>query len=693
MPMLTTETDTKSQDAKVALFGDFPKPKGGYNPAELIKKRIHVLRQRIDKMVERKRQLAIDEKCDRMDKLFEPHQVSLDRDQDTDLLDFDERRILDYSMDDRRKSMPLAYAKISSALAQLIQQNPKVTAEAYKSKYAQLNLMAEKTYEENWGANKTLRQLRYIVFNQALYGLGYGRRYHKVQWRWVHNADGTKKMDYLVNDVVMEKIDVRQVYFDDAANTPRESNDVAYYYDFDLASFRSFFPLEIFPDAIYVRPDADRYVHDDGGMLRMRLRNHRPEEQPKVRVWYYENLTDDTRETMANGVYLEKRPLPGHRLSINGCKWVDPGTSIDGIGLGQIIELYQPLIDDIKNADDERMRQLVRPVRIMGNDVKIAADSDFTVWKSGAELRLEGDINNYKWDRPPSKTPAEVQHELNLKEELDLMLGIPDVLVGLDKSQTAYQAALNREQALKRLALPLAEILDFLEDDANLAFALFREVYSLPLNVQEIVPQDEEYPEAQAIVQLGDPRAVPLENGNIARYRYRQMRLPIAKELLLENGKMIDTGKLVEADERDFWETIPEIFNWEGYLRVQALSFLPVSKALQDQQRKERSQFLIALPITDPMGNPTLKDASGQPFGIDKVKAVKSMIDDGDVDPEDYVFALPQQQQVPGAVPEQGTPAVGPLKMEELTPREAVGMKRPEMESPVGQVATQPAPI
>ena len=693
--MLTKDVDGKSQDQRVALFGDFPKPKGGYNPAELVKKRILVVQTRMDKMQERKRQLVIDEKCDRMDKLFEPHQVSLDRDQDTDLLDFDERRILDHSLDDRRKSMPLAFAKVSTALAQMIQQNPKVTAEAFKSRYEYLNLVAEKTYEENFEVNKLLRQLRRVVFHQALYGVGYARRYHKVQWRYAHRPDGRRTMNYLVNDVVMERIDPRQVVYDDAASVPREANDVAYYYDLDLAEFRSFFPLEIYPDAIYVRPDVDRYVHQDAGLLRMRLRNHRPQEQPKIRVWYYENLTDDTREILANGVYLERRPLPGHKLAINGCKWIDPQTSMDGIGLGQIIELYQPLIDDIKNADDERMRQLVRPVRIMGNDVKVASDSDYVVWKSGAEIRLEGDLNNYKWDRPPAKTLAEVEHEKNLKEELDLMLGIPDVLVGLDKSETAYQAALNREQALKRLALPLAEIVDFLEDDANLAMALFREVYSQPEKVREVTPLDEDYLEARQIAGFNDGRAIPLENGNIARYQYRQLRLPLAKELQLEGGQLIDTGKVIETDEREFWEMIPEHFNWEGYMKIRALSFLPVSKALQDQQRKERAQFLVALPITDELGNPTLKDASGQAYTVDKVRAIKDMIDDGDVDPDDYVFPLQQQPQVPGGMTPQPAGAE-PFAVEPLTPQQAMGLKRPETErinAEVPQIAAATAAV
>lgn len=678
MPQVGDELDVKSDDKRVALFGDFPRPKGGYNPSELIKKRIHVVQKRIDTMVERKRQLSIDEKCDRMDKLFEPHQVSLDRDQDTDLLDFDERRILDYSLDDRRKSMPLAFAKVTSALAQLIQQNPKVTAKAHKSKYENINVMVEKTYEENWEANKTLRQLRRVVFNQALYGLAYGRRYHKVQWRKLHDENGEPRLDYLVNDVAMEKIDPRQVVVDDSANTLREANDVAYYYDFDLAEFRSTFPLEVYPDAAFVRPDADRFIHNDGGLLRIRMRNHRPQEHPKIRVWYYENLADDTREIVANGVYLERRVLPGHRLSINGCKWIDAGTSIDGIGLGQIIELYQPLIDDIRNADDERMRQLVRPVRIFGNDVKVATDQDQVVWKSGAEFRLEGDINQFKWDRPPVKTSAEVQHETALNEELDRMLGIPDVLVGLDKSDTAYQAALNREQALKRLSLPLSEIIDFLEDDANLAYALFKEVYSNPLEVARVGPESEEFPEAQALAQVGDGRAVPLEDGSVARYRYRQLQLPMAKELKIENDQLIDTGKVVETDEREFWEMIPEHFNWEGYIRIQAMSFLPVSKALQDQQRKERAQFLISVPTTDEQGNPTLKDASGQPFAIDKVRAIKDMIDDGDVDPEDYLFPLPQSQQQPGGMPGEQPPVGGPIPTESLTPREATGLSRPE---------------
>ena len=662
-----------------------------YNPNQQIKDRLKEVQDRIRVMEQRKKDLAINAKCDRMDALFTPHKVSLDNPNVIDDINSGYYTNFEYENkqlllgEDKRKSKPLAFEKITTAIASLIKEIPKAKARPFKEEYRDLNAMVEANYYENWEANRLVKQLKRFTFDLAKYGIAYGRRYYKKTYRTIRNKevglDGsvkeTKQLSTLVDDVLWESINPRWVLLDDACMGPYNANDEAIIEYLDENTFKSRFPVELYPEAQYVKPGQSREILiDSTGQRRIKLKTLTGDLKDKIQVLTYQNLLKDSEEIIANGVYLEEHILPGHTLSIFGAKWIDDKEDYDGIGVGQIVELYQPLVDDILNSSNERLRQLVRPVRVMGNDVKVANDEDF-IWKSGAEMRVEGDLNQVKWDRPPVTSNAELNERTLLDEEIDISTFIPKALGGLDVSETAYQAAQNREAALKKLSLPLDNIKDALEDDANIAFRLFKEVYSQPIETKILTPDNnEDFMMAQSEMAKNpdDDRFVAMEDGSIAYRKFREKELPLVKELKEENGKLIDTGKVVEVDEKEFWEMIPEHFNWEGYINIEPMSFLPTSEMLDIEQKKDRANFLLNIPDTDEIGNPVLKDENGLPYRINKVQAVKDYVDATKANPDKYVVQITEQSQVAGDMQNSS-------ESEDLTPKEQVGLSRPEVES------------
>jgi hypothetical protein len=118
---------------------------------------------------------------------------------------------------------------------------------------------------------------------------------------------------------------------------------------------------------------------------------------------------------------------------------------------------------------------------------------------------------------------------------------------------------------------------------------------------------------------------------------------------------------------------IPAHFNWEGYIDIEPMSFLPVSDALVVQEKKERASFLLGIQDIDEMGNPILKDESGNPFRVNRVQAIKDYVEATKEDPDKYVVPLESTEQVAG----QSSPL---NESTEITPTEQApgSMSRPE---------------
>ena len=146
-------------------------------------------------------------------------------------------------------------------------------------------------------------------------------------------------------------------------------------------------------------------------------------------------------------------------------------------------------------------------------------------------------------------------------------------------------------------------------------------------------------------------------DGTIARRRFKQLELGLTKEFKVDTvtGEGTDTGKVIDSEEKEFWEMVPEHFNWEGHIDVLAISFLPDSKIIEDEKQKTRSSFLLSVPTVDPnTGQPILLDANGQPFTVDKVHVLKEFVEASGGDQDKTIVPVEKPQQLAPGIPEGG---------------------------------------
>ncbi len=643
-------------------------------------------RARFKIMLDKKKKLGINDKCARMDALFTPSLIDIE-DPNLSESKFNET----FSGDDAifsgegRKSKPMAFEKITTAVALLVKENPRVLVKAFNKASQELNLLQENVYYENFATMRKIRVLRKYVYHLSKYGLGYWREYIKQTYKKEHDTDAkgvvTTKWVYDVYDEVAENIDPRNIVIDDGCisikDVNKPANDLFLFEFLSKEDFEYKYPTKKYEKAKYVKEGQQWLIDPELEKVEADI----DEGKKKIMVLVYENKGEGLKETWVNQIPMESVPLPGGDLSVQGEKWVENLDDYDGIGIGQILEIYQPIVDDIITSSLERLRQIVRPNEDHFNGVTNADEADDVSYGSGSQRKWTGSPKDIVYNSPPARSANEQAEEADLDEEIDRATMIPRNLAGTDDAKTAYQSAQNRESALNKLSIPLDAIKYTLEDACNLSLKLFAILYSVPLETKILSPGDDEFDEAMAIIKLEPTgeRAVIMKNdektgepSKVARRRFREMELPIAKEQDEENNS--PTGRMVESDEKKFWELIPKTFNWRGRFEIIAESFLPVSKALEDEQIKETIDFLMQIPTTDEMGNPVLKDANGMPYTIDRVKLAKERAKIGrHFDSDKIIVPLKKEAQVAG---DTGNPLKGEDK---ISLGEATGNKRPEV--------------
>jgi len=669
-----------------------------YSDAE--QKLLEVRKKRFQVMWNFKKKLGIDEKCDRMDALFTPHLTGVNNSgaQPDDLdsaINFDNHN----SFEERRKSIPLAFEKITTAVALMIKENPRIIPKPFREKYRKLNLMIENIYYENYKINRKKEVYAKYVYQKAKYGIAYWREFIKKTYCKKHveqrdeNGDivrdeqGNVVYDtfwgYDVNEQVAANIHPKNIVLDNTCLGPNDVNkpakDLFIYEDISFEEFKDTYPVEVFPNAEFVNPGTGFMFTKD---KTEEVVEGSDDSKDIVQVIIYENKPEGLRETWINSVPIESIPLPGGVLSVSGGKWVDDVENYDGIGVGQILEIYQPIVDDIRNASLERIRQIVRPVEDWFNDIELTDESSDVNYGSGNVRKFNGSPDDVRYSNPPPPTAGEQNEQEGLYEEIDRATMIPRNLAGTDDANTAFQAAQNRESALRKLSIPLGSIKNTIEQAGNIALALWPMAYGEPEETKVLKEGDDDFDEACKIVEVNpkDERVIKNEDGTITRRYFKQMELPVEPEIDKKDGKNVPTGRFIETEEKQFWETIPRTFNWVGRIEVIAESILPTSKALEDEQKKETFDWLMQIPVINEMGQPVFVDDKGKPYIIDKIKAAKERVRIiRDLDPDKYIVPMENTQSLAGGSPLDQGGGDNPLASKgRMSPLEAVGAKRPE---------------
>lgn len=589
------------------------------------------IKERYDRMVEKKKELGIDYKCDLYDKLYTPHRVLKIKNYDKE----SENAHLALDDDDSRKatkSKPIAFEKVQTALATIIKENPKAFMKARNNKWKALNEIVKSCYEQNWDDNRLLIELRKFVFHMAKYGVAYGRRYIKKEYKVVHTEDGKLERVLKFYDSVWETIHPKKILLDEACDNPRNARDFFLVEHLNINQIKDVYPIEVYDRVRYITVGSWLTEGDNNYMSFEKTT--RKSDDNTYEVLTYENEYKDVKLVVINGVLISEpdEPLPGHQLSLFGEKWADKDETYDGIGICEILENYQPLIDDISNADIDLVREVIRPKLYIGSGIQLSDEPVDTV--DGQQIiKFEGDINNQLVFQRPTRTGDATQMLEFLGQEIDDSTGIARDLSAISEAKTLGQASFNRENSLRRLSLPLESIKYAIEDDANKALPLFKIMNATPIDTYEIIDQTEML-EASAIIRQDpdDERFVLMSDGKLFRRLFREAELGVDFNQ--------DEKTFIQSDTKRFWEMIPSTFEWKGKINIIPMSFLGESQAMQMEAAMQDMNLLLGIQDVDQVGMPVLKDEQGVPYKINRLKVIRDYLRARSKDPEEYLMEL-----------------------------------------------------
>ncbi|MBU1075821.1 MAG: hypothetical protein KKH98_00920, partial [Spirochaetes bacterium] len=264
------------------------------------------LSKRFEQMSINRSSLGIEQKWDMADRLYTPHKVRQNgNNQSIYTSSLTSKGNSSNTDDDGRESdisRPLAFEKIQTALALMIDQNPKAALRSYLKKYEAIKEFVKSVYENNWDINRLLIELKAFIFNLAKYGNAFGRRYYKKTFRTDHQIDeqGNVKKSKVIDfdDVIFENLDPRQVYLDEKCSNARNARDGFIEYMFDYDDFFDSFDEKEHPNIYFVK--AGIYLETKNSN-EFKVGAFRKINTKEVQVLLYENRKRHEMHLLANG--------------------------------------------------------------------------------------------------------------------------------------------------------------------------------------------------------------------------------------------------------------------------------------------------------------------------------------------------------------------------------------------------------
>ena len=554
------------------------------------KDRVEFLQERFKQMEQAEKNKGLRDKLDRWNKLYVPHQFGK-----TGLKGWQSK-----------SAKNLAFTKIQTALAVIIEQNPSFQYFQRTNQDKPLIPLWKALLEYIGDVGKSIIQLKRFFFNLFKDGTAIGQVYWKYDVRTVKRETSynpeTDKSEYEEEEIedfnnpywtVLERKDI---YLDEKATSwnPRDEHPVRDWFKrvlYDEDEFKSRFPAKKYPKAKDCKPGGNLSMEGiDKAVLSIG--------KEQYEVLFYENKPKDEFSTLCHGVLLRDRPLPykHKQLSIFGAKLWERAGDIDGIGICEAIENDEAMLDNLSNATVDEINLAIKRVLIVGYGEELS-DEELQL-EPNKILRLR-DPSVAKWLEKSGVGAEPFNEQAVIKGDIDEKTGVSKELLGgmSQRKQTATETAINREAGLRRMKAPLDSVEDAMETKQRLMIGLTNQIYSIPTK-QELK-----------------------EGGMEILEQYRKVRLPLKEE-----GE-----ELIPSTEETVFEINPVYLMNEPDIKIKHMSMMPISEALIKQ---EKMQFYSLI--------------GSHPY-IDTYKAVRNLCDAWGEDPEDWLISeeqIAQQQQM-----------------------------------------------
>jgi len=527
------------------------------------------------------------------------------------------------------------YSKLQTAVSILVERNPEGVFIPKARKFEKNTKLVEALYKDSWQKGKSKRKyLLPFTFNLVKYGWSIGRTYPKLEVRTVADEDGNEREIEDYNGVFREALDPKRCWIDDMAKADDQDSarDWCWEIDYGYDVFKELFPKEEYNNIDSVKPPSKKDEDDESG--------ESYQDKEIITCVFYENKSRDIFAIRANGVWILVDSLPADHKKLS-CSWTyctERNTNTPyGIGLIEAMKESKALKDKLINMT---MDQLVLSIYKMffhtGTD-QIDGDGRIEI-EPGVGIQVM-DPKNIEWMNIPGPG-QEAWKGIDLADQqIDEDSGITKGVEGQVTGGTLGEVFQAKEAALKRLKIPLWNIVDALEVDAQLTIALNEQIMSVPEVIQ--ITDSETIRNYMQEIQSDPELFFRKDNEETGEEEFFAKRFP-ETYINLESDK---EGNLNETEDARFFRTKPSGLSWNGIVYIKPQSILEHTKELDKQMTLEMSNLVI----------PLIQQYVVGAFYLEK--PIRQILKIYDRKWEDWMPTQEeQQQQVQQGAPQQGAP-------------------------------------
>src|SRR3990167_331202 len=609
---------------------------------------------RIMEMQDFRKNLGVEKEWKEADEEYLPHELDMgvkrkrfEQDQDTGL----RSRVVPVGDNDEdwrsRNSAPILLAKIQTAVGVIVDNNPEAMLTALTKKNESSTNLIYSLWKRNWQINDSKEILKLFAFNDLKYGWAVGRSFPKIiKYKKsildeidTENSDNNKYEEKEIiwfNDVARQNLDPWRTWIDEQTKPYDIYSMNDCYYEMDFSYDAGQVEFGRYSNWQYVKKDSKFLRSED------KTAKESPEEQ-KIRkdivtVGFYENRLKDIFIIYIpkDKIVLHKSPLPNDdgMLSLWHAPWIlRNSNSPYGISLWTIIRQDKELYDKMNNMTmDQLVLSIMKFGFYTGTDAALG-DGKIKIVPGQARKVTNGEV---KWMEIPGPGREALEGRKQLNASMDDASGITPQLQGELSSKTLGEAQMSRESSLKRLKVPLENIVNAIEQDAYLTVSWMSQVYSTPevktfSNDEKMQAYNEEN-EIEANEVSRETNPVTGEPGEIQATYLPQLSLHL-------EGR---DGQLFESKESQFFQVgkdiLPSQIKWRGIFKVIPKSLLGSSEIIIKQTKNELFNLLVPL--------------LSMPPEIAKNPAIQ-LCEANEEDPKDWLPDSWMQPQQPIMTPEQ----------------------------------------
>lgn len=505
-----------------------------------------------------------------------------------------------------------AFGKVQTALGILVDSSPEYILEEDNPKYTANREFVKALGEKSFRNTNSLGQFKLSVYNAAKRGWFVGRTYNKriyTDGRFLKsiNKDGKRKYETKLvtkmDDVAYVNINNFNAWLDEQTK-PEDflsTRDWMWREVLYIDDLRRMFPVEDFPNMKYVKAGGDTRESIMGvfGRQTSNMTGVSPQTSKRgmTEVFFYENQYADQLIIEINSVMVVFEPLPqdNKRLSCVYGYWHLRGDdTIYGIGVVEEMENDEELIDRILNMD---MRQLLLTISPMGFYSGTEDFEDENIRISPGIMRRTLNPKDVNWLQIPQGNDTGLNKIEWIQKKQDDKTGITPTIAGANDQQTgqmtAFEVGVDREAALKRLALPLKSLQYALSQEFYNRISLIQQVYS-DFTVEHLESQDEINDYLDEVGKDQDFYFIENEGEpgkeKFFAKRYKQVSLSVEKT---------DDG-YIQSENSKFFMIKPDYLEFTGYVTVDASTLLTTSAALDQANVMRMTNLLVPLLAAPP---------------------------------------------------------------------------------------------